>query len=340
GGDDRYPKAPLTANQAISESALLFDPIGFNGYLLDRTTGCYILGNGYRLYSPTLQAFYSPDAVSPFGAGGVNRYQYCGLDPVNNTDPIGSDWTKFKRWVLPWLSKGFVGAAADMFRGGAETIRENDPSYQPDQTRGDAYDPKSARILDQVASGIDIAGFFVGNMVSAAMPALGPGKVGVGTKGVEGNAWRGGTSRAAAKIQVAVSGYTNRARNAFKYVRNNSGSRVWLTQYRTRGSYAEGPVYSAVGRGRQVSVLSGTHGDRYGLRLRSLREQQFYLEDVRRYRHLNGVTVFDVGSMSSSAFENILQGPSEVVAAFCYSRNDSAIRSILKLRPKISYTRY
>ncbi|MFJ2713286.1 RHS repeat-associated core domain-containing protein [Pseudomonas sp. NPDC087346] len=63
--------------------------IGFKGYLMESVSGCYFLGNGYRLYDPRMRAFYSPDSLSPFGAAGVNRYQYCNLDPVNMKDPSG-----------------------------------------------------------------------------------------------------------------------------------------------------------------------------------------------------------------------------------------------------------
>ncbi|GGZ39097.1 hypothetical protein GCM10010387_36480 [Streptomyces inusitatus] len=55
----------------------------------DSSTGWYLLGNGYRAYSPTLSRFHSPDAASPFGAGGLNAYAYCSGDPVNYVDPAG-----------------------------------------------------------------------------------------------------------------------------------------------------------------------------------------------------------------------------------------------------------
>ena len=77
-----------TPPSSLSE-LILQNSIGFNGYWLDRITGLYILGNGYRLYNPVLRTFHSQDSWSPFGAGGVNRYQYCQLNPVNFVDPSG-----------------------------------------------------------------------------------------------------------------------------------------------------------------------------------------------------------------------------------------------------------
>ncbi|WP_426808262.1 RHS repeat-associated core domain-containing protein [Pseudomonas sp. WOUb67] len=61
----------------------------FTGEQLDPMTGFYLLGNGYRSFSPTLGRFVSPDTVSPFGKGGLNSYAYCNGDPVNLVDPEG-----------------------------------------------------------------------------------------------------------------------------------------------------------------------------------------------------------------------------------------------------------
>ncbi|RMT76888.1 RHS repeat-associated core domain-containing protein [Pseudomonas viridiflava] len=64
---------------------------GFNGEHPDPVTGHYLLGNGYRAYSPVLMRFNSPDSLSPFGKGGLNAYAYCEGDPVNRSDPSGHD---------------------------------------------------------------------------------------------------------------------------------------------------------------------------------------------------------------------------------------------------------
>lgn len=62
--------------------------LAFNGVLLERAGG-YLLGNGYRMYSPMLGWFCSPDKLSPFGEGGINAFVYCRGDPVNFHDFSG-----------------------------------------------------------------------------------------------------------------------------------------------------------------------------------------------------------------------------------------------------------
>ncbi|MFJ2713284.1 RHS repeat-associated core domain-containing protein [Pseudomonas sp. NPDC087346] len=80
---DRSSQIPKPSN-LIERNTL-----GFNGCLFDDISGTYLLGNGYRAYSPFLRTFYSRDNLSPFGGAGINRYQYCQLDPINNVDPSG-----------------------------------------------------------------------------------------------------------------------------------------------------------------------------------------------------------------------------------------------------------
>jgi len=66
-----------------------FTTTGFNGKPIDYFLEGYILGNGHRLFKPATMRFYSPDEISPFGAGGLNAYAYCSGDPINFLDPSG-----------------------------------------------------------------------------------------------------------------------------------------------------------------------------------------------------------------------------------------------------------
>lgn len=62
--------------------------LGYNAQPRD-LTGNYLLGRGYRVYSPALMIFTSPDIYSPFDKGGLNSYAYCNRDPINLVDPDG-----------------------------------------------------------------------------------------------------------------------------------------------------------------------------------------------------------------------------------------------------------
>jgi len=75
---------------------------GFKAEPWDPAIRLYAPGNGYRFYNPQLMQFLSPDWLSPFGAGGINPYAYCGGDPVNRTDPDG----RFSLSLVKWLGLG------------------------------------------------------------------------------------------------------------------------------------------------------------------------------------------------------------------------------------------
>lgn len=95
----------------------------YAGEMREADTGWYLLGE--RPYSTTLRRFLAPDYASPFGGGGVNRYAYCGGDPVNRIDPSGHTW-------LGWLraSLGMSGAAG-AGRSVAPTSRMHEAASTP-----------------------------------------------------------------------------------------------------------------------------------------------------------------------------------------------------------------
>ena len=77
---------PYGQRQNQASQALI---LGIKGELLNGVTDGYVLGQGYRFYSPTIMRFFSPDSFSPFGSGGTNPYIFCADDPVNHADPTG-----------------------------------------------------------------------------------------------------------------------------------------------------------------------------------------------------------------------------------------------------------
>jgi RHS repeat-associated protein len=95
----------------------LFSLAGFNGETFDPLTGLYLLGNGYRAYSPGLMRFHSPDSMSPFGAGGLNPYAYCLGDPINRVDPTGH----FSWQSVLGIGLSIIGIVASFASFGAAT---------------------------------------------------------------------------------------------------------------------------------------------------------------------------------------------------------------------------
>nr|WP_242070702.1 RHS repeat-associated core domain-containing protein [Pseudomonas mohnii] len=63
--------------------------LAYNGERREERDGRYILGSGYRVFSPVLMRFNSPDSWSPFGEGGVNAYAYCYGNPIMYSDKTG-----------------------------------------------------------------------------------------------------------------------------------------------------------------------------------------------------------------------------------------------------------
>ena len=64
--------------------------IGINGELRDvNDRSTYPMGNGTRVYMPSLCGFSSADTFSPFLCGSINPFKYSGLNPISAIDPSG-----------------------------------------------------------------------------------------------------------------------------------------------------------------------------------------------------------------------------------------------------------
>jgi RHS repeat-associated protein len=96
-----------------ADDASVSSQLGYNGERREGKTGRYLLGNGYRAFSPVLMRFNSPDSWSPFGDGGMNAYVYSEGDSINNVDPSGHvPWGVSLTGFLNWLSKPFKATTA------------------------------------------------------------------------------------------------------------------------------------------------------------------------------------------------------------------------------------
>ncbi|WP_139832834.1 RHS repeat-associated core domain-containing protein [Pseudomonas sp. B5(2017)] len=106
--------SPITGSVRCTPIQQVFTPYGYNrqaappltstGFTGQPRTSAapmYLMGNGYRAYITILMRLCSPDALSPFAAGGINAYAYCGNDPINYSDQSGR--TRKKNMSTPTL---------------------------------------------------------------------------------------------------------------------------------------------------------------------------------------------------------------------------------------------
>lgn len=132
-------------------------PLGFIGEYRDLVTGYYILGHGYRAYSPVLMRFVSPDSLSPFREGGLNAYAYCKGDPLNFQDNNGhfglpSLVRALAHGVIPVRTSSALSVAVDrVFR----TARNGSPVAPANHKLIGFHGSKSKHIANLETNGLD-----------------------------------------------------------------------------------------------------------------------------------------------------------------------------------------
>jgi RHS repeat-associated protein len=96
--------------------------LNYTGAHRDSITTAYALGNGVRWYMPALMRFNAPDSLSPFQAGGLHPYIYCGDDPIDRVDPSGHiNWSVTGRAIRRFLTRLGARERRPAILGGAET---------------------------------------------------------------------------------------------------------------------------------------------------------------------------------------------------------------------------
>ncbi|AVH36545.1 hypothetical protein AL532_09595 [Pseudomonas monteilii] len=88
----------LTTHSTLETRNINYTPFGYTkssergipayaGELLDPLCESYLLGKGFRAFSPEINRFKSSDTVPPFEI--LNYYAYCEGDPINAVGPSG-----------------------------------------------------------------------------------------------------------------------------------------------------------------------------------------------------------------------------------------------------------
>lgn len=143
--------------------------------------------------------FTNPDSLSPFGAGGVNPYAYCGGDPINNADPSGHIGT----WGWVSIGIGAIGLGLALFSGGISIAAAGGIISAIDAAS------TSTLVIGGLCVTADITAIASG-LTEDSNPeisaALGWASLGIGTAGLIAGLGKAGMqySRAASRLQSPV----------------------------------------------------------------------------------------------------------------------------------------
>ncbi len=111
----------------------------------------------------------------------------------------------------------------------------------------------------------------------------------------------------------------------FYGVQNGSGGRVWVSRNTTNATEVRTLVRHLQSQGAtDIKILTGTHGTTAG---HFSAEYRFFLEDLASFANDPGVQVIEAVSSSGAPFvlTGIINGPGEIVAAYCYSECSYAV---------------
>jgi RHS repeat-associated protein len=329
-------------------------------------TGWYLLGA--RLYSPTLRQFLAPDRVSPFDGGGINRYTYCGGDPINRVDPSGHTW---RGWAgALWGLAAATGAVRPMpFRAHTndasstpttiattvvavtDTVSITSAIDSPALMAGGGE--KSADLLGWVAAAktVDSGGL--------ALPAARFGSPQERFVGRQRAITRRGSAGSAPEREVTLKTGTDippeRMRNdddGNPYIARlwhrrahpeNSESHVWSADTAITVNHFATLFASLEARGtREVYIYTGAHGSAYGdnwspetgKRLHA--SDKFFLEDFTHARELAGrfrirITPVNMGNLTSQQMKNRLARTGVHIIGSCYGLADEVVMEVLHM---------
>lgn len=331
------------------------------------TGGCYLLGE--RAYSPTLRRFVAPDSASPFDGGGVNRYAYCGGDPINRIDPSGHTW-------LGWLGsslgmRGTLGASRSVSPASASL---HEASSTPDGTAttvatvADVVSVTAAvdAVASMAATDPKAGGLFgwvaIAGKLTTGGSALPPARIGTPAErflGRQPALTRSGRGDGAPTPQVQVvmdqdipaerllinrfgAPYLAR-RWARRSHAQNSGSRIWAPDTAISADHFTNLFRNLASKGvTEVNVYTGAHGSPYGGNWHNVTgkrlngDDQLFIEDfvhTRKAAESVGIRIkpINLGNMTRQQMQHRLMKSGVHIIGTCYGLSDDAVMEALNL---------
>jgi RHS repeat-associated protein len=336
---------------------------GFAGEVTDAMLPWYLLDD--RFYVPSLRSFISPDRASPFDRGGLNRYAYCGGDPVNRVDPDGEAWWE---WLAAGLGlaaaivgtvatggalAGFVAAAASSTLGAAMTTAS-----------GLTLAAAALDVVSIVAEVGSLASLAAGDEKAAGIFGWVAFATGAAATGAAWRAAKAGRPRGAYDVpiidaQSARPGklrFSSDGRLKFRthWVRRKDpidplvthwGVDSVLTGKKLKPFLRRIGKRPVVGDNNRVYLYSGVDGRPNGQqwadgrRLPEVSNHLFYLDDLASTRKwskaLPGreLSVEDIGGITFDDMIDKISRPGHHIHAYCYSAVDSFMLDVLNAQP-------
>ncbi|AWK42195.1 MULTISPECIES: RHS repeat-associated core domain-containing protein [Photorhabdus] len=350
-------QAMVTAGQQPPHNTAIEEP-RFNGEQWDTASASYLLGNGYRAYRPDLMRFTAPDSWSPFGAGGINAYAYCGGDPVNLNDPSGHisgwGWANIITGGIGLLLAPFTyGGSLELGLGvnAARGLTALDAASGVTAIASGALEnknPETSRRLGWMSLGLGLPSMVIGGYSLAQW-------VNVRLTNSFRTPYHYPTSLGEVNLSRKSSDWVN-ARRSLNSGENwhsevgLNGRTIWGSDTKIRGLDIKYPLEQISRRpsNGDIVLLSGSHGvqngDNWlinGSRRGSLLHFPFFKSDMTVYGgSWKGRTVHvrNLATMSEIDFGTLLNnGNSHIILGYCYGRNDQALRYHRNLLSVTSY---
>ncbi|MEN4170895.1 hypothetical protein FOT43_22315 [Serratia marcescens] len=336
---------------------------GYNGEAEDRVSGGYLMGEN-RLYRPDLHRFTSPDSLSPFGAGGINPYCYCDGDPLNYTDPTGHFKVGHLLKDIFNVSMAVAGVGLAIYTGGGSLAITGAVFGVVSATTGVAGDavknsgPGAGKVLGNIslASGIASTCFNIGSGVQAAKGVYAEGKatiqaVKLGLKEEPHPAIRtrgGGRVGGGVEEERVNIAYKASAKGTSVWddsIHNENGTHIMASNQMITEVNVEDAVHALLhDNDKDILILTGSHGVDTGnnwdssYRRDSLTERAFGREDRNNTNMFPRVSLRNISKIDKGEFQRIVtKTDKNIILAYCFSRNDSALLAARNLPPVTSY---